>query len=134
VSAELVLPTLDDVNRPFWDGCRDGVLKLQRCTSCGHLRYPIAAVCPRCMKSGVAWEQLSGRGTVFSFVVFHHAYNDAWRDRIPYNVALVELEEGPTVLSNVVGVDPEDLRIGLPVAAVFEPMTDELSVLRFEAG
>jgi len=134
VSAELVLPTLDEVNRPFWEGCRNGVLKLQRCTRCGHLRYPIAAVCPRCLDSGVAWEQLSGRGAVFSFAAFHHAYNDAWRDRIPYNVALVELEEGPTVISNVVGVDPEDLRIGLPVEAVFEPLTDELSVLRFEAG
>ncbi len=134
MSAELVLPTLDEVNRPFWEGCRNGVLKLQRCTRCGHLRYPIAAVCPRCLDSGVAWEQLSGRGAVFSFAAFHHAYNDAWRDRIPYNVALVELEEGPTVISNVVGVDPEDLRIGLPVEAVFEPLTDELSVLRFEAG
>ena len=133
MSAELVLPTLDDVNRPFWDGCREGVLKLQRCTRCGHLRYPIAAICPRCMSDGVAWDQLSGRGAVFSFAVFHHAYNDAWRDRIPYNVALVELEEGPTVISNIVRVDPEGLRVGLPVAAVFEPLTGELSVLRFEA-
>jgi uncharacterized OB-fold protein len=131
MNAAPVLPTLDEVNRPFWNGCREGILRLQRCGRCRHLRYPISTVCPRCLDTSVEWDELGGRGTVFSFAVFRHAYHEAWRERIPYNVALVELEEGPTMISNVVGVEPEDLRVGLPVVAVFEPVTAEISLPKF---
>ncbi len=127
----LVLPVLTDVNRPFWEGCRDGVLKLQRCNACGRLRYPISPVCPCCTGEEAAWEAVSGRGKVFSFGVFRHAYNDAWRDRVPYTVALIELEEGPTMISNVIDVPPEDVYVGQEVTAVFDAVTPEISVPRF---
>ena len=128
----LVLPVIDDLNRPFWDGCRTGVLRLQRCARCSRLRYPVAAVCPRCLSTEAAWEQVSGRGEVFSFVVFRHAYNEAWRDRLPYCVALVRLEEGPIVIGNVLGAEPEAIHVGLPVRAVFEVVTEEVSRPGFE--
>ena len=132
MSAQPVLPTLDDVNRPFWDGCREGVLRLQRCDACRHLRYPVSPLCPRCLSTAATWDAVSGRGEVFSFAVFRHAYNEAWRERVPYNVALVQLEEGPTMISNVVGVEPDDLCVGLEVKAVFERVTDEITIPRFE--
>ncbi len=128
----LVLPTLDEVNQPFWDACRDGVLQLQRCRSCGHLRYPISTVCHRCLSTSADWEPLSGTGEIFSFVIFRHAYNEAWRERLPYNVALVELSEGPVMISNIAGAEPEELSVGLPVRAVFEPLSEEITVPRFE--
>lgn len=129
--SERILPVVDDLNRPFWDGCRNGVLTLQRCDRCGRLRYPIAPVCPQCLGCEWSWEPVSGRGSVYSFAVFRHAYNDAWRDRLPYTVALVELEEGVTMIANLVGVEPERVRVGLSVAVGFEAVTPDVSIPHF---
>lgn len=128
-----VLPVIDELNRPFWEGCRVDRLLLQRCSPCGHLRYPISTICPRCLSTAYRWDQMSGRGSVYSFAVFQHAYNDGWRDAVPYAVALVELDEGPTMISNIVGVELEQVRVGLPVSVVFEPVTDQVTVPRFTA-
>ena len=127
-----ILPIINDTNRPFWDGCRAGVLRLQRCQRCGQLRYPVSPICPECMGTGAAWEDMSGRGEIFSFTIFRHVYNDAWRDRVPYAVALVRLEEGPIVISNIVGVDPDAVRVGLPVTVVFDAVSDEVAIPMFE--
>jgi hypothetical protein len=131
MTVDPILPVIDELNRPFWDGCKAGKLCLQRCTECGHLRYPISLVCPRCMSTDAAWTQMQGRGEVYSFAVFRHAYNDAWRALVPYNVALVQLTEGPTLISNVIDVDLKDLRIGLPVTVVFEPIHEHIVLPRF---
>ena len=131
MSSERILPTIDDGNRPFWDGCRAGVLVLQRCDDCGHLRYPISPVCPQCIGSKATWVEAEPTGEVYSFGVFRHAYNDAWRDRVPYTVALVKLDAGPTLISNIVGVDPRDVRVGRRVTAVFERVTDEVTIPQF---
>lgn len=111
---------IDEGNKAFWDACAAGELRVQRCITCGHLRYPISTVCPECLSEDAAWELLSGRGTVVSFCIFRHAYNEAWRDRLPYNVALIQLEEGPRMLSNVHGVSPDEIRVGLEVKVAFE--------------
>lgn len=126
------LPTLSDENRPFWEACARGELRLQRCDACGRYRYPIAPVCPRCMAAGFAWQPVSGRGRVFSYVVFHQVYHRAFQDDIPYNVALVQLEEGPFMFSNVVGVPDEDLRCDMPVRVVFDRVTDAITLPRFQ--
>ena len=100
-----IRPTINDVNRPFWDGCGRGHLLVQRCSHCARLRYPAAVVCPNCLAPEAQWQPMSGRGQVFSFVVFHRAYHPAWEGKVPYTVALIELDEGPVMLSNVIGVD-----------------------------
>ena len=123
-----IRPTINDVNRPFWDGCRRGELLLQRCTHCRRLRYPAALVCPDCLAREAEWQPLSGRGKVFSFVVFHRAYHPAWEGKVPYNVALIELDEGPIMLSNVVAVDNAALEIGLPVEVEFDAVDDGLAI------
>jgi len=122
-----VLPQLDELNRPFWDACRNRVLVVQRC-ACGHLRYPVVPFCPRCLSGEYVWERMSGRAEVYSFTVFRHAYSDAWRDRLPYVVALVMLDEGPTMISNVVDVAPEEVQVGLSVRVVFDRLTEEITV------
>ena len=131
MSSEHILPTIDDGNRPFWDGCRAGVLVLQRCDECARLRYPISPVCPQCICSKATWVEVEPTGEVYSFGVFRHAYNDAWRDRVPYAVALVKLDAGPTLISNIVGVDPGDVHVGRRVTAVFERVTDEVTIPQF---
>lgn len=125
------LPTITDENREFWEGAKRGKLRMQKCQECGHIRYPISHVCPKCLSYYFAWADLSGRGEVFSYVVFHQLYNKAFEKDIPYNVALVQLEEGPRMYSNIVGVDNDAVKIGDKVEAVFEPATPEVTIPRF---
>lgn len=127
----LILPTVDELNRPFWNGCKEGVLRLQRCDGCGALRYPISPVCPSCLSTDVGWEQVSGRGEVYTFGVFRHLYNDAWADRIPYAVAIVRLEEGPFMIGDVVDVDVDAVHVGMPVRVRFEEATPDVTLPRF---
>jgi hypothetical protein len=126
--SEPIRPTINDVNRPFWDACARGELRLQRCRSCGHLRYPAAIVCPECLSAETEWQAVSGRGKVFSFVVFQRAYHPAWEGRVPYNVALIELDEGPILLSNVIDVDNARLTVGLDVRIAFRRLDEALSI------
>lgn len=130
----LILPEIDDVNRPYWDGAKQGELRLQRCTSCKQLRYPISTVCPNCLSTELEWETMSGRGTVYTFGVFRHQYNGAWSERVPYAVSIVQLEEGPFVISDLVDVAVGDVRIGLPVQVHFDQATSDVTVPRFAAA
>jgi len=123
-SAEPVLPELTDVNRGFWEAAARGELALQRCDDCGELRYPVAAVCPRCLSARSTWSPLSGRASLFSWIVFHNAYHAAWRDRLPYSVGLVELEEGPRLFGTLVATEGTPLALGMPLQVVFEASGD----------
>jgi uncharacterized OB-fold protein len=126
-----ILPVIDELNRPFWDACRDGKLTAQQCTSCHRLRYPISSVCPYCMGREWTWEPLAGTGKVYTFVVFRHAYNDAWRDRVPYAVAIVELDEGVMMIGDVAGASPEEVSVGMPVRVDYEAVTDDVTIPRW---
>ena len=127
-----IRPTINDVNRPFWDGCTHGKLLVQRCTQCGFRRYPAAGACPKCLSPGAEWEPLSGRGKVFSFIVFHRAYHPAWESKVPYVVAMIELDEGPMMMSNVVGVDPAALKVDDAVIVAFEALDEGLAMPVFK--
>ena len=126
--AEPIRPIINDVNRAFWDGCRRGELLLQRCSHCGRMRYPAGAVCPDCLAVEAQWQPVSGCGKVFSFVVFHRAYHPAWEGRVPYNVALIELDEGPRLVGQVLECAIDDVRCGMPVEVVFEDLTERVTL------
>jgi hypothetical protein len=113
------VPAVSELTEPFWTGGLSGELRLQQCASCGHVRYPISTVCPVCLSPEAAWTAMSGRGTVQSYIVFERAYHDAWADQVPYVVALIELTEGPVMISNVVGVAASEVRVGQPVTVAF---------------
>lgn len=125
------LPTLNHENRGFWDSCRNGRLSFQQCGACQHLRYPISPFCPRCLSAEYAWTPVSGRGTVFSYVVYHQAYHPGFKADLPYNVALIQIEEGPRMYSNIVGTPNDQVRIGDAVEVVFDPVTPEVTIPRF---
>jgi hypothetical protein len=125
------LPEIDDRNRRFWDGLARHELLLQRCSACGHLRYPINEVCPRCLSPEHVWEPLSGRATVFSTVVFHQVYNAAFADQVPYNVSLVQLAEGPRMMSNVIGVAPDQVRVGDELEIVYTELPEGVTINQF---
>ena len=130
-SAAKPMPEVDEMNRPFWEGARQGVLRMQCCTQCRHVRYPISHVCPNCLSDGTEWVSLSGRGTVYSSIVFHQVYHPAFANDVPYNVSLIQLEEGPRMFSNVLGVPPSEVRVGTCVEVFFDPVSPEISIPRF---
>jgi uncharacterized OB-fold protein len=125
------LPAITEDGAPYWEGCRQGELRAQRCTACGHLRWPPSALCPRCLAQGGVWERLSGRGTVYSFIVVHRPQHPAFLNDVPYNVAIVELDEGIRLHSSVVACEHDALRVGLPVEVVFDKVNDEVTLPRF---
>ena len=125
------LPVISDFNRPFWEGARKHEFRLQRCASCHKLWAPNGPVCPHCFSEDYTWEALSGRGKIASWVVFHKLYHPAFANDLPYNVAFIELDEGPRVIANVVGIPNEELRIGMPVEVVFEDVNDAVSIPKF---
>jgi uncharacterized OB-fold protein len=126
------LPTITDENRGFWEGCKVGKLRMQKCDDCGHIRYPISNVCPKCLSYNFKWSDLSGRGEVFSYVVFHQLYNKAFEKDIPYNVAMVQLEEGPRMFSNVVGVANDAVKVGDKLEVTFDSVTPEITIPKFK--
>lgn len=103
------------VNQPFWDGLREGFLQCQRCPSCGHAWLPARTECPQCLRSEPNWERVSGNGRVISWVVYRTAYHESVRDMIPYNVAIVELDEGPRVITNILEIDHDRIEAEMPV-------------------
>ncbi len=112
-------PTIDVWNKPFWDACGEGRLIVQRCRGTNKTWYPPSPVSPFDFRAGWEWIECSGRGEVVSWVVFHQKYFAGFADRLPYNCALIQLEEGALVVSNIDA--PNDaIRIGQQVAAKFE--------------
>ena len=126
------LPIPSEDSGPFWAAARQHKLSLQRCKSCGSFRFPPSPVCPECTAEGGEWTALKGRGRVFSFVVFHRAYHKSFEGDLPYAVAVVELEEGPRLLSNIVGIPADKVRCDMPVQVVFEDVTPECTLPKFK--
>ncbi|MGE0223032.1 MAG: Zn-ribbon domain-containing OB-fold protein [Acetobacteraceae bacterium] len=124
------LPRLDTTNRPFWEGARQGKLLLQYCKACGDIRFPPSHVCPKCLSSDQDWKESSGKGTLESWIDMHRAYWDGYKGELPYRVCLVRLEEGPIMVSNLVD-KTDNLRMGQPVRAVFDAVTDEVTLPKF---
>jgi uncharacterized OB-fold protein len=130
-TAAPIAPPITELNRPFWEGCAAGELRLQRCLRAGHLRYPISEICPQCLSPEYEWQALSGRGEILSWVVFQRGYEEAWAALVPYNVVLVQLSEGPRMFGNIEPVGRTDLTVGAPVRVVFAPSTGGTFVPRW---
>jgi uncharacterized OB-fold protein len=127
------LPSVLPIERPYWDHARSHRLALQRCSDCGVFRFPASPVCADCDSDRFAWTQTTGRGALLSWVVFHKSYFTSFNDDIPYNVALVQLDDGPVICANIVGTDNDRLVKGMRLKALFDDVNDEFSILRFEA-
>jgi uncharacterized OB-fold protein len=111
---ERAYPVPDAVSGPFWEGVAEGVLRLQRCRTCGrHVFYP-RAVCPHCTGAELEWVEAAGTGRVHSFTVVHRAPAE-YRDEVPYVVALVDLDEGVRLMTRLVDVAPAEVRVEMPV-------------------
>jgi uncharacterized OB-fold protein len=124
-------PVPDPDTEAYFAAALDGRLVVQRCTSCGNVQLYARDRCLRC-RGPVDWIDASGRGSVYSFTLIRQNYQRPFRDQLPYVVALVDLDEGPRVMTNVVGCDPDDVHIGMAVRARFEPVSDVAGIALFE--
>lgn len=115
---------------PYWAAARERRLSLPKCEDCEGNWFPPSRTCPHCLSPHVTFADVSGRGKVYSFVTFHRVYHPAFEGDVPYVVALIELEEGPRLLSNVIGVAHEDVRCEMQVEVVFEDV-GEATVPKF---
>jgi len=130
VSYNKPLPKATPETRPFWEGCKVHELRVMHCTDCGHTYLYPRPFCPRCFSDRTEWRRASGRGKLHTFVINHRP---APNFEAPYIIAIIELDEGPRLMSNLVGVepDPAKLRVDTPVEVVFEDVTDEITLPKF---
>ncbi len=125
------LPILYPLEAPYWEATKRHELRLQRCPKCDKVWFPIGPVCPSCLSEDLDWALMSGRGKVSSFVVYHKAWAPWLESRVPYTVAQVELEEGPRLTANLLGVEPSKVKIGMQVKVVYEKVNEEVTLIQF---
>ncbi len=106
-------------SKPYWDAAREGRLVFQRCCACGEVQFPPRHHCVSCWESDIEWIQSSGLGKVESFTIVRRAPTSVFRDKVPYAVVAVKVEEGPTMITNLIGEDALDVRIGDAVQVDF---------------
>jgi len=139
--SDALLPPIDEDSAPFFEGCRHGELRMQQCAETGRLIFPPRPVSPWAPRTAPVWTRVSGRGTIWSFVVPHPPLLPPFAELAPYNVILVALDEDPRVRltgnllpaegAAIDALDPSTIEIGAPVRAVFERLTDEITLPRW---
>jgi uncharacterized OB-fold protein len=127
------LPTPSPESKRYWDGCRAHELWLPFCRSCESFYFYPRDFCPACFGWDIEWRKTSGRGRVYTYAIQHRAYHPAWQDEVPYVTALVQLDEGPRVYTNLVGIDPDptQIRCEMPVEVTFDDVTEEITLPKF---
>ena len=132
------VPIPDEASRPFFDGARRGVLMLRRCQDCGTFMSPTGGIgtplrprCVSCFSADLEWAPAGGRATLYSFALMHQVYDPAFADEVPYNIAVVELDEGVRMTTNVVGCANEELLIGMSLEVTFERVSEEVAIPKF---
>ncbi|MGI9295510.1 MAG: Zn-ribbon domain-containing OB-fold protein [Pseudomonadales bacterium] len=119
------LSALSPASVPFWEGCRAGELRLQKCNRCAHLQFYPRTVCSRCLSDTLTWTVASGVGVVASYTIIRQSVSKAYADKVPYTVALVDLAEGPRMMSLIDGLEPNQIRVGDAVHVTFKQWTDD---------
>jgi uncharacterized OB-fold protein len=117
-------PLRDEDSEPFWAGCDEGRLRLQRCAGCSAYRFPPGPVCPSCGSFESDWVDSPGRGAVYSWVVVHVPFDDALAGQLPYAVGLIELGEGVRMVATIEGCEPDAIAAGMAVTVRFDDAGD----------
>lgn len=120
------------VSEPFWQATREPRLIMQWCRSCERVVFYPREICPRCLGSDLEWRDSPGTGAVYAFSVHHRTGSQEMMDRTPYVVALVDLDEGARMMTNIVGCDPDDIGVGMGVRVTWEPLSDGRQLPLFE--
>jgi uncharacterized OB-fold protein len=127
-----ILPVSTALTEPYWDGAREHKLLYQQCRVCGANWHPPMPICPVCHSSTIDWLPAAGGGSIYTYTIVRHPTHPAFADRVPYAVAVVELDEGPHVVTNVINCAPETVRGGMRVRIVFEDVADGVTLPQAE--
>ena len=126
------LPAVTDVSRPFWQAAREHRLELQRCDDCNEWIFYPRQVCSECLSSALSWHQVSGLGTVYTYTLLHVPPHPGLVDDLPMIVAVVKLNEGPQLTTNIVGCPPEEVTIDMPVTVYFDDVDETTTLVKFK--
>jgi uncharacterized OB-fold protein len=128
------IPEPNALTKPFWEAARNHKLAIQSCKSCGNKQWFPRAWCLECGSRKLEWAEVGGRGTVYSYTIIRQVIGNvpAFQRDIPFVIALVELDEGPRMYSNIVGCKPDDIKIGMKVKVVFDDATETFTLPKFE--
>lgn len=125
------LPHIDEEMRPWWEAAQRHELYIQKCRDCGDLRFHPRALCTSCMSSNTEWVRCSGRGKIYTYTVTNQNGSAGFRDSLPYVLAWVELDEGVKLMTNIVDCPPAQVKIDMPVEAVFDDVTPDVTLVKF---
>jgi len=122
------IPTPDPETQGFWDAARERRLLIQRCNACGEAYFYPRPFCPKCWSEDVAWEEASGNATLYTWSVVHVNDLPPFNERVPYVAAVVDLAEGPRMMTNVVDCEADALKVGMPLRVEYRDLSDEATV------
>lgn len=126
------LPNPTPFSKPFWDGTKRHELLIQKCQDCQKFVFYPKVICPFCLSDNLEWIKASGRGKIYSYMVVYSYQPQAFAEDVPYVVAIIDLDEGVRMMSNVVECDPEMVRCDMDVTVVFDDITDEITLPKFK--
>jgi uncharacterized protein len=129
---EKPLPILHKETQPFWDAAKKHEVLLPRCRECAKFFFYPRSTCPYCLSDQIDWVAASGKGTIYSFTVSYRPGHPAFISDVPYNIAVVELEEGVRMMTNILRCKNEELKIGMSVEAVFEDINQQVTLIKFK--
>ena len=125
-------PPVGEASEAFWEATKEQRFLIQRCDACDSAIFYPREVCPQCLSSdSLEWRPSSGKGTVYAYSVQHRPANPTMADRVPYTVALVELDEGIRMMSNIIDCAPDDVSVGMPVTVAWEDLSDGRKLPQF---
>ena len=126
------LPQPTQWSKPFWEGCRKHEFLVQKCQDCHKYIFYPKMFCPDCLSSNLEWVKSSGKGKVYSYMVVYSYQPTEFEENLPYVVAIIELEEGIRLMSNVIGCSPETVKCDMKVGVVFDDVTEEVTLPKFK--
>ena len=126
------LPTPTPTSAPFWAGLQDGVVKLQKCGDCGAWVFYPRNRCSSCLSDALTWQEVPGTGCLYTFTIARQPTSPHFASEVPQRLAVVELDEGVRLTTTLVNVADADIRIGMRVRPYFDPVSDEITLLRYQ--
>ena len=125
-------PETNSETQRFWDATAEGRIELPKCDNCGFIPWYPRLMCPDCQSTDMTWTVMSGTGTVYTHSVTRAGGSRSWREQLPFVLAYVQLDEGPTMLTNIVDCDPDTVEVGMAVTAVFDDTGEGTALIRFK--